>query len=244
VTGTADLIRSTFGTVRIINLPSRADRRRDTDRELARIGLAADGRDIAYVAAERPSDAGGFETAGARGCFLSHLGVLRQMLAEGAAGVLILEDDVTFAKDLRDRLGGMLAGLDAISWSIFYGGHEALATEDLERFGPLRIIPPERGVQTTHCIAVRRDAAARLVPYFSAMLERPQGSPDGGPMHVDGAYGWFRAAHPEFRTLAACPPIARQRPSRTDVHALALTDRLPGLRELKQLARRARYRFG
>jgi hypothetical protein len=36
-------------------------------------------------------------------------------------------------------------------------------------------------------------------------------------MHVDGAYCWFRAAHPALPTYCAQPQVAFQRPSMSNV---------------------------
>ena len=92
--------------------------------------------------------------------------------------------------------------------------------------------------------AVRRETAAAVAPFLRAILARPYGHPEGGPMHVDGAYNWFRRAHPGLRHLAAVPPWAVQRPSRTDIHALPWADRQPALRPLLALARRAKRALG
>ncbi len=56
-----------------------------------------------------------------------------------------------------------------------------------------------------------------MVDYLEAMLQRPKGSPDGGPMHVDGAYSWFRRAHPEVAAYVCTPSVAQQRSSRSDI---------------------------
>jgi GR25 family glycosyltransferase involved in LPS biosynthesis len=45
-----------------------------------------------------------FCTDGAKGCALSHHGIWEQMLKENLQTVLILEDDVTFTKDLESKL--------------------------------------------------------------------------------------------------------------------------------------------
>ncbi|MBC7483864.1 MAG: LPS biosynthesis glycosyltransferase, partial [Rhizobacter sp.] len=95
-------------------------------------------------------------------------------------------------------------------------------------------------VQTTHFIGFQGEAIAAAAAYLAAMLERPPGDPDGGPMHVDGAYSWFRRAHPEFQTVLAVPPLGYQRASRTDIHDLAWFDKLPVVRELVSAVRRAR----
>jgi glycosyl transferase, family 25 len=62
------------------------------------------------------------------------------------------------------------------------------------------------------------------IPMFAGflrqVLDRPPGHPEGGPMHVDGAYTTFRRNHPEFMTLAAIPSLGHQRASRSDIYPL------------------------
>ena len=60
---------------------------------------------------------------------------------------------------------------------------------------------------------------------------------------VDGAYVWFRRAHPELKTVFPDPQIAVLRPSRTDIGHLRFFDRLPGLREAAEWARRVKRKL-
>jgi hypothetical protein len=222
-----------IGPVRVINLGYRADRRAEVAEELGRFGLALGEGRVRLFPAVRPDEAGPFESIGARGCFVSHLGALRDALRDGAESLLILEDDVAFC-DSRG-LAAALAGLQDVDWSIFYGGYDAV---DGIGSTPVAVVDHATPILTAHCVAFRRPAIAALVPYLEAMLSRPAGSPRGGPMHVDGAYSWFRREHPSFVTALANPPIAHQRSSRTDIHALGLKDRLPIVRDLVGYARR------
>lgn len=239
--GLADRLFRSFDRVYVLNLPERADRRIEMAGELARIGTGYDDPRVRLFAAIRPSAAAGFPGIGARGCFLSHLAMLRDARDAGLAHILILEDDCDFAAAIGSRLPLALDALDARGAAIFYGGY-VLPDRRLPAGGPLVRIEPTRPVRTTHCIGFDRAAIARLVPYLEAMIDRPPGSPEGGPMHVDGAYGWFRAAHPDLSCWVATPPLARQRPSRTDIAAPGLVDRLPlALRRLiRGVRRRAR----
>jgi glycosyl transferase, family 25 len=178
-----------FAKAYVINLPSRSDRRREMSAELKRIGLEAE-----WFNAVRPDDRGEFESIGARGCFLSHLGVLRRSL--DLESVLILEDDVNFVRDFRwPKIRP--------DWSIFYGGY---------RFRP------DGDVETTHFVAFRSNAIRLLVPYMEAQLSRRAGDALGGPMHVDGTYLWFRREHPELVTVLARPELGYQRHSRSDIY--------------------------
>jgi glycosyl transferase family 25 len=234
-----DALLRVTGPLRIVNLPHRSDRRADLAAQLRRVGLSFDHPMVSIFPAIRPSHDGGFPSIGARGCFLSHLEILKQALAEGWDGVCICEDDLDFSSDIDARLPEITSLLSTSSWSIFYGGYGDTPMGSEIAPGLCRI-DPGQALTCTHLYAVRRSAIVELVPYLEAMLRRPDGHADGGLMHYDGALSWFRNAHPQHITLAACPAIGVQRPSRTDIHALRWFDRLPVLRALATIARRAR----
>lgn len=217
-----------FDRIVVINLASRPDRRAEMQAQMRRVGLALGTAPVRLFEAVRPSDAGGFPTVGARGCFMSHLAVLREAAAAGVDRLLILEDDLDFAADIARRAPLALACAEARGWDLFYGGHEIEAAVVAD--GECAEVPPATGVRTTHCIGLRGAAIARAADYLDAMLKRPAGDPGGGPMHVDGAYSWFRRAHPRLRTLAALPALGHQRASRSDIHALRWFDRVVGVR--------------
>jgi hypothetical protein len=231
-----------FDAIYVINLASRPDRRAQMRTQLRRVGIDPDALPVVFFDAVRPAAPGGFPTIGARGCFLSHLGVLRDARAAGRRHILVLEDDLDFAADFTGRFPHMAAAAEGLGWDVWYLG--ALAVEPAPAAAraddDLVALSPDSVVLGTHMLALGADAIARLVPYLEAMLARPVGDPAGGPMHVDGAYGWFRRDHPALRTLLATPPLGHQRPSRTDVHALRWFDRLPGVHRAAALLRRAR----
>lgn len=228
------------GTMNVINLPFRDDRRREFAGQLRRIGLGFDHPEVRLFPAVRPEEAGPFPSVGARGCFLSHLGVLRAALETGADRVLICEDDLDFARDFNGRAPGLLAALQQQDWDIFYG----FQPDALQPPGPgLFEIAPDQPVLLAHFVAFRRPAIEALVPYLEAILQRPPGDPAGGPMHVDGAYGWFRAACPQMRTLAVAPSLGHQRSSQTNIAEGGIRDRLPVVRTVLRHARRLRNRL-
>ena len=210
-----------FDMVRIINLAHRTDRRTEMDAELRRVGLDRH-RDIAYFDAIAPDDAGRFESRGAHGCYLSHLSILEEASANNAS-VLILEDDADFVID------GRPASLPS-DWCIFYGGYRARDPDDLVN----------SDIIGTHCMGFDADAARKLVPF----LRETMAGQDQPP--IDGAYIWFRRRYPAIRTVFADPPIAEQRPSRTDIAALRWFDRTPVVRgligKLRQVKRRLNRR--
>lgn len=213
--------------------------------EFVRIGASIDAPNVTVFPAVRPADPGGFGTIGAHGCFLSHLGILEDAARRGHQRILVLEDDANFVSNLAERTADLAPALGSREWGVFYGGYEV--SSDV-RAG---LVPDTAGLATlaaadeagtTHFIAFQGQAIAALGPYLRRMLARPPGDPDGGPMHVDGAYCWFRRAHPEIATLMAVPEIGYQRASRTDVHDVAWHDRTPGVRELAAALRRWRNR--
>jgi hypothetical protein len=219
----------TVGHVAIINLATRTDRRREMQAQLDAVGS----RNHTWFEAFRPESAGGFESIGARGCFLSHLEVLRTAI--GASSVVILEDDVNFAEDASSRFAEAIAMLECeTDWGMFYGSHFSDVTG---RTSPLVEVSSDDPLITAAFLVVNGPTIPSLVQYLEAVLSRPPGHPDGGPMHVDGAYWRFRQ-ETACRTFVVVPQLGWQRPSRTDIHALSWYDKTPIVRDAIAFARR------
>lgn len=231
-----------FDRVCVINIVDRTDRRREMMAQLQRVGAADDPRTI-FFAARRPADPGPFPSLGARGCYESHFGVIRQALTDGIERLLIFEDDFDFARAIDRRGPPLMAALAASRWDVFYGAsvidnaHERLVCADGHG---LAEVAPDIAVETASCVGFERPALLLLEPFLRAILGRPAGSPDYGPMHVDGAYSVFRQQHHELRTLAARPGIGAQRASRSDIAPNRfLLDRLAFTRPLANGLRRS-----
>jgi glycosyl transferase family 25 len=237
----ADRLFASFDHVYVVNLADRTDRLAQIAVELHRIGTGFDDPRVTRFEAIRPADAGGFRSIGARGCFLSQLEVLRDALSAGHRRILLFEDDLDFVPGIARLLPPALDGLDRHGFGIFYGGYEYPDGHRHGRSGtPLVEADPDRAVRLAHFVGFDRSALERLVPYLELMIARPTGSVAGGPMDVDGAYGWFRAAHPELQTWLAEPQLGLQRPSRTDISSPGLLDRLPVPGWSRTMARSAR----
>ena len=200
-----------FDQVRIINLVDRPDRRREMEDQLDRIG--GTGANVGFFDAHRPQNPGEFPSLGARGCFESQLAVLRQARANTANSVLVIEDDFDFTRDGIARGAAIFAELAESSWDIFYGAH-LLAPAG--RRG-LALVPPDEPVITASFVAFHGRILPPLVDFMDGILTRRAGSPEYGPMHVDGAYTVFRRLHTEYRTFAAFPSLGKQRRSRSDI---------------------------
>ena len=225
---------SDFSAIFIVNLAHRADRRAEISQQLALVGLSFDSPNVTLFEAIRPLDAGGFDSIGAHGCFMSHLGVLRQAMS--LKNVLILEDDLDFVPNIGALLRGALAALPN-NWGMFYGG----CITDVEAgSASVTRVAPLASLRTSHFVALNGPVIAPLVAYLEAILERPPGHIDGGPMHVDGAYSRFRADNADMTVYAAIPELGYQRSSRTDIHSLKWFDRMPVVKQLVQMIRRRR----
>ena len=201
--------------------------------QLARVGLEGDPR-VQFFDAVRPADRGRFGSVGANGCFSSHLQILK---ASAGRSVLILEDDCDFTDALRDSP-------PPEDFDILYGGYlEASDPSDLD----------DSNIIGSHFMGFGAGTARRATDYLEGLLaDRVQHDPRAvqDPTYdphilppIDGAYVWFRRAHPELRTIFADPQLAVQRPSRTDIGDQRFYDRLPLLRDAADWARRVRRKL-
>jgi hypothetical protein len=231
-----------FQRIYVINLPQRRDRRREMARQLRMIGTGFSSTGVRLFEAVRPSSPEDFPSIGARGAFLSHLKILQEASAQQLQKILIFEDDLDFIHDFSSKIGAVVEELKSEDWSMFYGGYVLPDSSQPQSGRAVTLADPSLRIQTAHFVAFRGPAIAEAVSYLEALLTRPGGDPRGGPMHVDGAYSWFRQAHPEHLTLLATPQLGFQRSSRSDIHDLRWFDRVPGVRHtvagLRQLRNR------
>jgi glycosyl transferase family 25 len=164
--------------------------------------------------------------------------VLEQALSVGETSVIICEDDLDFADDFLSRLPAVLDTIGREAWDILYAGYTSDQIGDL--VGPegnIFRLPHTHPVRCSHFYIIRGQAIADFHNYLGAMLSRPNGHPDGGPMHYDGAINHFRGDRPGLVALATLPTLGIQRRSRTDVHALRWFDRTPLVRNAVQFLR-------
>ena len=224
-----------FALTRVINLADRTDRRREIERQLRSLGTAFVPGKVELFPASRVDAAAGFPSPGVRGCFLSHLAVLQDARARGAASLLVLEDDLEIAQRDLPRLVTALDMSAAQEWDVLYLGHILPRPLDsqpaLQRY--------DGAIQTTHFYAVRGTIYDPLIDYLEACLKRPPGDPVGGPMHIDGALTMFRAANPAVVTLVAQPSLGSQRSSRSDISYRGF-EQLPLLKQAMSFARTLR----
>ncbi|MEP3224691.1 MAG: hypothetical protein ABJO01_01860 [Parasphingorhabdus sp.] len=207
------MIFDQFDSIRIINLPHRTDRRSEMEGELRRIGLLDDPR-VAFFNAFQFDDAGPFSSPGARGVYQSHLAILDEAAANNYR-VLILEDDCDFTADAKSYAPPQ-------EWEIFYGGYEASDPNNLL----------SSDIIGAHMMGFSAKTAVHLADYLHDLEY------EGIHPPIDGAYIWYRRAHPDIVTLFAQPALGNQRPSRTDIAELRFFDKIPIVRGFVALARK------
>jgi GR25 family glycosyltransferase involved in LPS biosynthesis len=230
-------VLSGFERVRIINLVDRPDRRQEMITQLDR--LEGTPRNVEFFDAKRPSSAGEFPSIGARGCFESHLAILKEASKASVASLLIIEDDFDFSKSQLGAAARIFSDLMKQQWGFFYGSH--LLPRKASR--GLAAVAHDQPVQTTAFVAFSGEVIGPLISFLEELSKRPAGTPppDYGPMHVDGAYSVFRAMHPDYRTFAAFPPLGRQRSSFSDINPTHFyLDRWAATRKIASRLRRAR----
>ena len=219
--------------IMVINLPERSDRLRLVQQELQQLGLSWQAGKLERFNAIRPDDAAGFPSIGTRGCFLSHLAVLREAHKRQVQRVLVLEDDCMPAPLLQSYLPALASALQQAPAFLYLGicsiqgqraRHEPFALTDAPLVG-------------AHAYIVDRSVLPALIDYLQGCLEREPGHPLGSPMHFDGALTLFRRFHPQWQTRLAAEDLFVQRSSRSDIQPWRWYDRLPLVRQLSNQLR-------
>ncbi|MCF8383080.1 MAG: glycosyltransferase family 25 protein [Chlorobium sp.] len=214
-----------FQKTAIINLPERKDRRTETIAECKRINCTIDNHKTAFFPAVKPAEPAGFPSIGVRGCFLSHMEVIRQAQQYQLGNILVMEDDIAFTPSANAILAEAMLELAGKEWGFLYLGHEYPVDSSRKE----RLLAIHEPLLLAHCYAVNSTIFQSFLAFLEQLLQRPPGHPDGGPMHYDGAISTFRMQNPGITTYILNPSIAYQRSSRTDLHEISLWDRMPFL---------------
>jgi glycosyl transferase, family 25 len=207
----------------IINLPERLDRRETMKQELKRLGLLESSEQVVFFPAIKPTDQGKFPSIGAKGCFLSHLEVLKEARNQNLNHLLIMEDDLSFTRFLIEQQDAIVNELQHLNWDFVYLGHAVNLPPSRERLFQEYSKP----LMFTHFLVVNKKTIAQLIDFLEEVLMRPGGHPEGGPMHVDGAYSTFRKQNPNVVTLIATPSLGFQRSSPSNVAGYKWFETLP-----------------
>ncbi|MCI5164916.1 MAG: LPS biosynthesis glycosyltransferase [Candidatus Electrothrix sp. GM3_4] len=233
-----------FDRIYVINLPERTDRLREVTAALERIGVSFAPGKVELFPAVKPTDAAGFPSPGVRGCFLSHLSVLKKASELDLPSVLVLEDDVEFAGVSQRVWTSILQQLNNQPWNFVYLGytHVDSATRATRGAEQVEMIPFPGSLRCAHAYAISRSTYSPLIQHLEELQQRRPHHPDGGPMDVDGAFNVFRRKYPETLTLIAEPQVAWQRASHSDLHS-KYWHRILGCRTLLRPARKLKNFF-
>lgn len=223
------LVKDFFERTYIINLPERVDRRKEMIHELNKAGLSLTANKVEIFPAVRPDSAEKFPSISIRGCFLSHLAILKQAKHEGLTNVLVMEDDLTISKKFVPNQETLVEQLAQSDWGFVYLGH----TADVSKNAPVKLQPfaAKEWMRTTHFYGVNGTIFDRLIDFLEELQHRPADHPQGGATYPDWAYSYFRAQNPDVLTLIAAPNLGWQRSSRSDLHGTAWYDTTPIVRE-------------
>ena len=170
------------------------------ERELASVGWRA-----SFFEAVAPRESAGFQSKGAHGCYLSHLGTLKA--ARDCDRLIVLEDDLNFCQDFKSHWQAALQSLPD-DWSIFYPGPGYNRLQINDR-GIVRLLPQSE-LQGAHFMVFTGWVLARIIDGLETVKNR-------SPMPVDGAYNAIRAQNPDLAAYAHFPPLGYQRSSRSDI---------------------------
>ncbi|WP_413164296.1 glycosyltransferase family 25 protein [Capilliphycus salinus ALCB114379] len=202
-----------FPRAYVINLPERTDRRRMIMAQLEKPDSPLTPDQVEFFAGIRPDDPGEFKNIGIKGCFLSHLAILKKAKEDNLPNILILEDDLGFSPQFKPHQDQLIEQLSQSNWGFVYFGHRL----KLEATDTVKLIPYSRPIETTHCYGVNAVIFDRLIEFLEGLLQRPAGHPDGGPMFIDGALSTFRRKNPDVFTWVASPTLGIQQSSRSDL---------------------------
>lgn len=199
-----------------VNLDSRPDRRAHMEAELARVGIAA-----ARHRGRLPDEWTGAEsdvarmrarTPGAIGCWMGQVDVMRSAAAAGNHA-LVLEDDLIFCSDLRDRLTIFENNFWGQWHVLWLGGtyHADKAVWHPERPADWAPTRHPRVVQTfgafsTHAYVVHRGAIDLILKRLAKVMAGADG--------IDHA---FIQLQPHLFTYAFVPGCVKQRDDRSNI---------------------------
>lgn len=222
-----------FERIYVVNLPERKDRRRMMVQELKKIEMPLMPNKTEIFPAIRPDDAGAFPSIGARGCFMSHLAILKRAKEDRLANVLVMEDDLGISERFKTDGEILVDQLRQTDWGFVYFGH----VEEPGTDSAVTLRPFSKPIITAHFYGLNGAIFDRLISFLEELQRRPAGHPDGGPMHLDGAYSTFRKQNPDVITLIASPNLGWQRRSRSDISPNKWFDRVPVFKQLVGVVR-------
>lgn len=156
-----------FARVYVINLPFKDDRRHALERNLVETGLA-DPAEIRWFRAtcgdDMPPPADVWHGGnGAWGCWLSHLRIIEEAIADGLDNYLVLEDDAVASPHATDLLGHLIPELPKDWGQLYLGGQHQKIPHDVP--GTRHLLRAE-SVNRTHAFAVNSTAFQKFAQHI------------------------------------------------------------------------------
>lgn len=203
----------------MINFEHRFDRLKDSLSELKRV-TGHDfsvGKDLHLVRPVTFESPGVFDNVGIRSCLHSHLKAAQWAQSEALEHVVILEDDIYFAKlwpnfgsELLTKAIGVDADLVTLGYHDFFGEAPKLgSTPDLVEFSGR--------VHGGHCYVLKSAFYSRWIDYLELIASGVSTEQHKGPMGPDGAMNSVVAALPGVRRLIATTSVVDVRPNVSDI---------------------------
>ena len=177
-------------------------------------------------------------SAGAWGCYRSHLRILEECLSRDVKSVLVFEDDATFEPDFAARCAAFLRDVPD-DWGMIYFGGQHLGAKTR----PPQLVAGECyrsfNVNRTHAYAIRGGQAMRDVYRHLSDIAYFRQHPRH---HIDHALGALHGSG-QIKAYAPAAWLVHQEPSAgSDVAGSHRAARWPGARELAEAAaRRAQH---
>jgi hypothetical protein len=202
-----------FDRVVVINLNRRPDRRERFEQHLSAVDWpfappqrveAIDGR----LHAPPPWWRAG---RGAWGCHRTMVGILETALADGVERMLVLEDDVCFVSDLRERAARFLAAVPDDWDQIYLGGQHLVRRPARHTVVNAEVVRPF-DVNRGHAFGVRRRFLAPLHRHLADLTEHARFP----RLHVDHRMGQLHRTG-RFEIYAPVRWLAGQVEGRSDI---------------------------
>jgi len=207
-----------FEKTYIVSLPDKQDLRQQTFEEFNLVGWSIDNSKIKFFDAIRPDESLNFSSIGARGCFESHLSLIKDFLSttgvNGGGNLLIFEDDISFNVDMSSIPLVVEEVLEENDFDIFYFGYKSDSIIPKRNGLEIQSPSPDVHIGTTHFYALHQRCLSDFIVHLEGILSGTH--PELlGHMHYDGAINWFRKLNPDLKTLVCNPSLGSQRTSRS-----------------------------
>lgn len=200
-----------------VNLDHRADRRERMQRTLMGAGLDFAVRqpgDVKYAGDESRLARMRARTPGTVGCSMSQYQVMKEALWRGK-NALVMEDDLVFCSDFRERVPVIEAFLAENPWDVFWFGatfhvnppvwHKDDLGRDVELTGHPRIVRTY-GIWSTYCYLVNAGSVGKVLRLHDQRLHESVG--------IDTT---FIELEPRLLTYAFVPGCVKQYDDRSDI---------------------------